>query len=89
MAKIHGNKEVFGIVNCAAYNHKPEGDRYWYISKEARNAALSAMRERWVDCGLSKSAAQHGIYPIKSKFSALKIKADDVEVEDNGRISYI
>lgn len=65
----HGNKIVFGIVNCAFFNRNPQGDETWYATRELRNAAIAKMRESAIARGLSASAAQAGIYPVKKRLS--------------------
>lgn len=85
MARIHGNKTVFGIVNVAAYNNNPEGDRTWYVSREARNEALASLRATWVRNGLTASAARSGIYAVKNRFSALDF-GRDVEISEHGEL---
>lgn len=77
---IHGNKTIFGYVNCAAYNRNASGDSHYWTTREARDAALKALREWAVDKGLSPSAARSGIYPVKCRAGALS--ADEREALD-------
>jgi hypothetical protein len=56
---------VYGFTNVAFYNRKPQGDRTWFASARARNVALRELRARAIAKGLSASAAQAGIYPVR------------------------
>lgn len=69
--KLNGNKIVFGYVNAAAFNRRPEGDHHWFLTREARDEALAKFRASAVNRGLAPSAAQSGIWPVKSRASAL------------------
>lgn len=63
--------EVFGFVNCAAFNRDPAGDRSYYATREQRDAELADLRRWAIGRGLSESAAQTGIYPVKSTAGAV------------------
>lgn len=61
---MHGNKKTYGFVNCAYYNLHVDGAKRVFSTREARNAAIAELRERAIAHGLSRSAAQAGIYPV-------------------------
>ncbi|CAB4126635.1 hypothetical protein UFOVP75_19 [uncultured Caudovirales phage] len=54
---------IYGVVNCAFYNRAANGDIAWHETAEDRDAHLSTLRARAIKAGLSKTAAQAGIYP--------------------------
>lgn len=56
---------VYGFTNATFYNRSAEGDDTWFASARARNAALRELRARAIAKGLSASAAQAGIYPVR------------------------
>jgi hypothetical protein len=67
--------EIFGYCNCAFFNTHAEGDVTWYDSAAERDAALSALRDRATDQGLSRTASIAGIYPLNYEV--------DLEAGDN------
>ena len=55
----------YGYVNCAAYNHDPEGDTTWFQEEDDRDEALRDFRAWAISKGLSRSASIAGIYPVR------------------------
>lgn len=56
---------VYGFVNCAAFNLRPEGDEHWLATSAARDEALRRFQAWAVSRGLSRWAASAGIYPVR------------------------
>lgn len=73
---MNGNSKVFGICNNAFFATRPEGTETWYATREARDAALAEVREHAIGRGLSRSAAQAGIYPIVETLAVLRREHD-------------
>jgi hypothetical protein len=57
---------LYGIYNVCFYAANNPKPRY-YLTRERRDTALAALRERAVEGGLSRSAARTGIYPVKCR----------------------
>jgi hypothetical protein len=69
---MHGNKTLFGYVNCAFYNQRAEGDRRFFLSREERDESLNGLRERAIQHGLAESAAKAGIYPVEARWAVVR-----------------
>lgn len=78
---------VYGFTNVAFYNRAPEGDDTWFASARARNVALRELRERAIADGLSKTAAQAGIYPVRRHVASELGEAwlREIELTDEAR----
>ncbi len=55
---------LYGFQNVAFYATNNPQPR-WFLTREARNKALAALRTLAVERGLSRSAALAGIYPVR------------------------
>lgn len=78
---MHGNTKIYGICNGVFYATRPEGTETWYANREERNAALAALRDRAIERGLSKGAAQNGIYAIVERLAVLRREYDGHHVQ--------
>lgn len=72
----HGNTALFGICNVAFFSTRPEGSRTYYGTRAERDAALVSLRERAIDRGLSVTAAECGIYPVRTRAAVVRRIAD-------------
>lgn len=79
---MHGNKRLFGYVNVAFHNRSADGQERVFTTREARDEALAALRERAVAGGLNKGASVAGIYPVVTRASALTdTQRDELEID--------
>lgn len=62
-------KTAYGYVNCAFYNIRAEGDRVWFATRAERDEALERIRAQAIRAGLSETAAEAGIYPVKRRMT--------------------
>jgi len=76
---MHGNRTIYGYVNCAAFNVDADGDRSWFATRELRDRALAGTRAWAISRGLSVSASRSGIYPVKARAGAQFPDRDDRE----------
>lgn len=81
---MHGNTKLFCYRNTCFFNQRATGDLKAFATREARDTALTNLREYAVKRGLSKSASTSGIYPVEIRASRLSdMERDELEMMGN------